>query len=91
MSDKINKLITRKFNTDIASDAGLEGIQKINVVFKIDKHGNVSQVQARAKHPMLVKEAERVVKKIPQMEPGKQKNKEVEVLYSLPIVFKVRN
>lgn len=89
MSDKIGKLVSKKFNTDIASELGLEGRQRINVMFKIDKNGNVSNIQASAKHQNLVKEAERVVQKIPKMKPGIQDGKEVSVLYALPILFQV--
>ena len=90
MSDKIGKLISRKFDTGIASKLGLEGRQRINVLFKIDKQGNVTNIQASAKHSDLVKETERVVNKIPRMIPGKQEEKEVSVLYTLPILFKVQ-
>jgi len=91
MSNKINKLIQKKFNGDIASNYGLTGIQRINVVFKIDKTGRVTDIKTRASHPKLQEEAERVVNIIPNMQPGKQRNIPVGVIYSLPIVFKVQN
>ena len=91
MSDKISKHVSRKFNTDVATDLGLDGRQRINVLFKIDKHGHIAQIKASAKHPDLVKEAERVISKLPKMKPGKQDNKYVDVLYALPILFKVHN
>lgn len=59
--------------------------------FKIDKSGNVSEIEASAKHDKLKNEAIKVVNKIPQMIPGKQKDKAVEVMYSLPIVFIIRD
>ena len=91
MSSKINKFINRKFNTNIASELGLAGEQKIDVRFTIDKLGNVKNVEARAPHPKLEREAKRVINKMPKMEPGKQKDKEVEVIYTVPIIFKVIN
>lgn len=46
MSDKITKLIQRKFEgSDIASDYGLTGKQKIDVQFKIDKTGHVTDIK----------------------------------------------
>ena len=57
MSDKIAKFVQRKFNTDLAGDLGLTGRQRISVIFKIDKSGNVTGVRARAPHPRLEKEA----------------------------------
>ena len=90
MSDKIGKLVARKFNTGIASKIGLQGIQRINVLFRIDAQGNVAEIKAQSNYSDLVDEAERVVKKIPQMIPGKDKGKKVSVLYTLPILFEVR-
>ena len=91
MSDKINKFVQKKFNTDLAGDLGLTGRQRINVIFKIDKHGNVTGVRARAPHPRLEKEAARVINLLPKMKPGKQRGKAVNVPYSLPIIFQVQD
>lgn len=88
MSEKISKLIQRKFNgNDIATDYGLVGKQKIDVQFTIDKIGRVIDIKTRAPHPKLEKEAVRVIKFIPQMTPGRQRDKNVGVIYSLPIIF----
>lgn len=91
MSDKINKFVQKKFNTDLAGDLGLTGRQRINVIFKIDKNGNVTGVRARAPHPRLEKEAARVINLLPKMKPGKQRGKAVNVPYSLPIIFQVQD
>ncbi|MGS2727405.1 energy transducer TonB [Psychroserpens sp. BH13MA-6] len=91
MSDKISKFVNRKFNTDLAGDLGLSGRQRINVIFKIDKTGNIIGVQARAPHPGLEKEAKRVINLLPKMKPGKQRGKAVTVPYSLPILFQVQD
>ena len=91
MSDKISEFVRRKFNTDLAGDLGLTGRQRINVIFKIDKSGNVVGIRARAPHPRLQAEAERVVNLLPKMLPGKQRGKPVVVPYSLPIIFEVQD
>lgn len=91
MSDKIAKFVQRKFNTDLAGDLGLSGRQRISVVFKIDKNGNVTGVRSRAPHPRLEKEAARVINMLPKMKPGKQRGKPVIVPYSLPITFQVQD
>jgi len=91
MSDKINKFVQKKFNTDLAGDLGLTGRQRINVIFKIDKKGDVVGVRSRAPHPRLEKEAARVINLLPKMKPGKQRGKAVTVPYSLPIVFQVQD
>jgi|TARA_B110000908_G_scaffold62405_1_gene75730 protein TonB len=91
MSQKITKFVQRKFNTDLAGDLGLSGRQRISVIFKIDKTGDVVGVRARAPHPRLVKEAQRVINLLPKMKPGKQRGKAVIVPYSLPIIFQVQD
>jgi protein TonB len=91
MSEKIAKFVNKKFNTDLAADLGLSGRQRINVIFKIDRSGNIVGVRARAPHPKLEKEAARVIKMLPKMKPGKQRGKAVTVPYSLPILFQVQD
>jgi periplasmic protein TonB len=91
MSEKIIKFVQKNFNTELANELGLEGRQRIFVQFKIDKHGNVVNVRARAPHPRLEKEAIKIVKALPKMTPGKQRGKAVGVLYALPILFQVEN
>lgn len=91
MSDKLSKLVQKKFNKDLASDLGLSGIQKIDVVFKINKYGNITEIQTRAPRLELEREAQRVVSQIPSMIPGKQREHPVTVQYVLPIIFKVEN
>jgi protein TonB len=91
MSEKVQKFVQRKFDTDLANDLGLEGRQRISVQFKIDKKGNVVDVRARAPHPRLEQEAIDVVKALPKMTPGMQRGQPVGVLYALPILFQVEN
>ncbi|WP_445734863.1 energy transducer TonB [Mariniflexile sp.] len=89
MSDKITKLVQKKFDTGLGSELGLSGKQVIRTQFKIDKTGHVTDIQVRGTHPDLEKEAERVINSIPEMTPGKQRDKNVGVIYNLPIVFQV--
>lgn len=91
MSEKISKFVQKKFNTELAGELGLSGKQRINVIFKIDKNGNITGVRSRAPHPRLEKEAARVINMLPKMKPGKQRGKSVIVPYSLPIVFQVQD
>ena len=91
MSEKISKLVQKNFDGSIAPEYGLSGVQRINVVFKIDKTGHVTNIRARSTHPKLDEEAERVMNRIPDMVPGRQLDKPVGVIYSLPIIFKVQD
>jgi len=91
LSENVQKLVSRKFNVDLAQDLGLSpGKKRIFVMFKIDKTGNITGVQARAPHKRLEAEAKRVVGLIPKMKPGKQRGRPVGVKYSLPITFIVQ-
>uniref|UniRef100_UPI0030FB0EBD energy transducer TonB n=1 Tax=uncultured Wocania sp. TaxID=2834404 RepID=UPI0030FB0EBD len=89
MSEKLSKFVIENFNTKKASEYGLQGRQRINVIFKIDKKGNIIGVRSRGPHPALEAEAIRVISSLPKMKPGMQKGKTVAVPYSLPIIFEV--
>jgi protein TonB len=91
MSEKITKFVNKNFDTGLASELGLEGRQKIQVQFKIDAKGKVVDIISVAKHPRLQQEAQRVINKLPDMTPGRQRNKPVGVIYGLPIVFSVQD
>jgi protein TonB len=91
MSDKIKDFVNSKFNTDLGAELGLSGVNRVYVRFKIDGKGKIVDVQARNPNPRLQQEAERVVKMLPSMTPGKQRGKPVGVLYSLPIIFQVQD
>lgn len=90
MSSKVKKFISRKFNTD--KFHYLDGGSKVRmyVDFRIDKYGNVTDITARAPDKKLEEEASRVVGKLPQMTPGKQKDVPVDVQYLVPIIFQIQ-
>lgn len=90
MSKKITQFVNSHFDTGLGNELGLEGVNRVNVIFKIDTKGNVVDVQARAPHPRLEEEAKRIIKQLPHMQPGKQRGKPVIVSYALPIIFQVQ-
>lgn len=90
-SQKITEMVHQNFNGELGKKLGLTGINRVIVQFKIDQNGNIGQVRSRAPHPNLEQEAERVVKLLPKMTAGSQRGRQVDVLYSLPIVFDVNN
>lgn len=90
MADKITKHVNKNFDIDLAQDLDLsQGMKRISVQFIIDRNGEVNDIKARAPHPRLQKEAIRVIKSLPKMIPGRQRNKPVNVRYNLPIGFKI--
>ena len=69
-----------------AKDDGLEGT--VFVYFVVGKDGNVTDVKVlREVDPRLDKEAMRVVRSLPQFEPGQQRGKPVSVQYTIPVKF----
>ncbi len=87
---KIQRLVQRRFNNSIGVDLGLKGNQRINVYFEIDKQGNISNIKARSKHKALAKEAKRVAKFLPKMQPAQKKGEKVTMSYILPITLDIR-
>ncbi|WP_299002499.1 energy transducer TonB [uncultured Tenacibaculum sp.] len=90
LNKNLQRHVQRNFNAELANELGLSpGKKRIYVQFKIDKDGSITSVAARAPHPRLKQEAERVARKIPKMQPGKQRGRPVRVGYTLPITFNV--
>jgi len=67
---KMRKHIKRNFKYPQTA-IGLGQSGKVATVFKIDKNGNVIDVQVKGPAKLLENEAERIINKLPQMVPGK--------------------
>ena len=90
LNKMIQKNIVKSFNLGLVKNLGLsKGKKKIWLLFKINKEGDIVDVKARAPHPILKDEAERVAKMLPKMLPGKNNGKTVGMKYTLPISFNV--
>jgi len=89
VSQEISMHFTKKFNTDLPEELGLEGRIVISVIFTIGEDGSIIKALARAPHPKLEEEAKRVSYLLPKFRPGKLNGKTVKVSYSLPIVYSV--
>ncbi|EDP98177.1 M56 family metallopeptidase [Kordia algicida OT-1] len=89
-SKKVQIHVNHNFNTKKADEAGLEGLNRIFVKFIVDENGEIKEVFARAPHPVLKEETERVIKSLPKFTPAEKDGKTVSVKYMLPIVFKIQ-
>ena len=78
-------------NIKYPEQAMKEGIQgRVAVSFIVEKDGSISDVKpVLSVHPLLNKEAVRVVKSMPKWSPGKHNGKPVRVRYNLPVMFKL--
>jgi len=89
-SQKVQKHFSRKFDADLPNELGLSpGRKRVFISFKIDKQGNIVNVQARAPHPKIKSEVVSVMNKLPKMKPGRQRGKPVGVKYSIPFTLVV--
>ena len=85
---EIEAFAQKNFDQSIFKRIDLNSKQiRVYVQFTIDVLGLVQDVKARAEHPVLIKEAIRVIESLPQMTPGKSSGKIVNTTYSLPLYF----
>ena len=88
--DKINKHILKNFRyPEIAQEMGIQG--RVYVNFVISKEGNITNVKMRGPDKNLEKEAHRIISLLPNITPGKQRGKPVNVPFSITIVFKLQD
>ena len=74
----------------MAAENNIQG--RVVVKFVVKKDGQVGEVVVvRGKDPDLDKEAQRVVKTLPNFIPGKMNGQAVSVWYTLPINFKLQS
>ncbi len=87
-SKKVQKHFSRKFDADLPNELGLSpGRKRVFIGFKIDKTGNIVNVNARAPHPKIKSEVIKVMQQLPKMKPGRQRGKPVGVKYSIPFTL----
>ena len=69
-----------------AKEKGIEG--KVFITFTVSKNGNVENAKVvRSVHSLLDKEALRVIKSMPDWNPGKQRGEKVDVEFTIPVNF----
>ncbi|MBF8150838.1 energy transducer TonB [Winogradskyella sp. F6397] len=85
---KIQEHLQKNFRYPAAA-AELDISGKVYVFFLIDKTGTVTNVKSRGPAQILEAEAERIINLLPKMEPGRQRDMNVGVPYSIPINFRL--
>lgn len=87
-SKMVQKHFSRKFDAELPNELGLSpGKKRVFIGFKIDRDGNIVNIQARAPHPKIKSEVVSVMKQLPKMKPGRQRGKPVGVKYSIPFTL----
>lgn len=72
----------------LAQQKNIQG--SVFVQFTIDKEGKVSGIRTRGPHPILEKEAARIISLLPRMRPGRVDGRKVNVHFSIPVGFKLQ-
>jgi protein TonB len=80
-------------NTVYPAEALENGIMgKVFIKFAVSAEGSVNRLEVmRGVHPLLDKEALRVVSALPKWKPGRQNGKAVPVWYRVPVAFEIVN
>lgn len=86
---KVQQFISRKFDVDKFSEKYSGQKKKISVQFTINTFGQIAELKAISQDKDLSEEAVRVISRLPQMTPGKNNNKPVEVVYTVPISLNI--
>lgn len=73
----------------VAEENGIQG--RVIVTFVVERDGSITDVKvAKSVDPSLDKEAQRVVRSMPNWIPGKQNGSAVRVKYTVPVTFKLQ-
>ncbi|WP_051941689.1 M56 family metallopeptidase [Maribacter forsetii] len=87
-NEKMQRHIGKHFNyPQAAQDANIEG--RVSTMFIISSEGKIENIKMRGPDKLLEDEVERIIEKLPEMKPGKQFGKAVNVPFSIPIQFKL--
>ena len=83
---RVNFLINNIYYSRTARMEGIQGTVYVN--FVVEKDGAISHVKTlRSPHPILSKEAMRVVRAFPKWKPGEQDGKKVRAQFNMPVRF----
>ena len=87
--EKIQRHIGKNFRyPEEAQEKGIQG--RVSILLLIDSNGNIANIAKRGPDKSLEEEAERIIKRLPNMQPASHQGKNVTVLFSIPITFKLQ-
>ena len=87
--EQMNKHISKNFRyPEIAQEMGIQG--RVYVNFIISKDGTITNIRMRGPDKNLENEAARIIGRLPQMTPGRQRGRAVRVPFSIPITFRLQ-
>ena len=71
-----------------AQEQGIQG--RVAIMFGINTEGDIVDIKSKGPSPILEAEAQRIITRLPKMEPAKQDGKPADVIFSIPITFKLK-
>jgi len=87
--EHIQKHIRKHFNyPKEAQQMGIQG--RVAIVFGINANGDIEDIKSKGPSPILEAEAQRIIDRLPKMEPAKQDGKPADVIFSIPITFRLK-
>ena len=86
-NNKVQKHISRNYDSSIGEQFGVETKIRTYVMFSINKEGIITNVRTKGPNKFLALEAKRVVYGIPKMVPGLINGEPISVPYTLPVTY----
>ncbi|MER3373927.1 MAG: energy transducer TonB [Allomuricauda sp.] len=87
--EKVLRHVKKTFRyPEMAIEMNLQG--RVTTQFIIGKDGNIEGLKLHGPDQILKDEAARIISKLPRVRPGKQNGKNVRVVFTLPINFKIQ-
>lgn len=71
-----------------AQEQGIQG--RVAIMFGINADGDIVDIKSKGPSPILEAEAHRIIARLPKMEPAQQDGKPVDVIFSIPITFRLK-
>lgn len=87
--ENVQSHVRKHFNyPQEAQEQGIQG--RVAIMFGINADGDIVDIKSKGPSPILEAEAERIISRLPQMEPAMQDGRPADVIFSIPITFKLK-
>ena len=87
--ENVQSHVRKHFNyPQEAQEQGIQG--RVAIMFGINADGDIVDIKSKGPSPILETEAQRIIARLPKMEPAKQNGKPVDVIFSIPITFRLK-
>lgn len=89
LSSQISVFVSNNFKKDALDNLQSNTVQRVSVQFKVDSNGFITDIRTNSNVERINREVKRVIGNLPRMKPGRQGDRAVDVLYTVPIVFRI--